>query len=258
MLRFKMLFKVTLKDMRENMKNKQISLVMILLPASFTIMIPLLLIVLPLKLMSPEDLLEAGMLVPGLEGAEAYLVYNWNTIILPFFVMVPLAITMSISSDSWAGEKERRTAESLLLLPLTDEELFLAKVLASLIPGLVITWACGITLTFIIDITMYPYLGYAFLPNASWLFHQLVLTPILAFFSIFINVWISYRSKDTKSAQQMGGLVFLVFIGFLVGGFLGVITFLTYVITIILGVIDFIFIYISPKVFSRERIMINT
>ncbi|MHA1682970.1 MAG: ABC transporter permease subunit [Promethearchaeota archaeon] len=257
MMRFKMLIKVSRKDWKDIKHNKQIFLVMILIPLVFTIIFPIFLVIVPLQIMSPEDLLEFEALVnvPGLTGIEAYLYYNMNAMIKPFFVMVPLTVTMAISSDSWAGEKERKTAESLLLLPLSDGELFMAKVLSSLIPGLFITWASGLGLSIIIDIAVYPLVGYLYLPDVDWTFQQFVLTPILAFFSIFLNVWISYRSKDAKSAQQTGGSVVLIMIGFLIGGFLGVTTILTYLFIIILGTVDVIFIFISPKVFSRERII---
>ena len=52
----------------------------------------------------------------------------------PFFLIIPLMVSNVIASDSFAGEKERKTIEALLATPLSDSELFLGKILASFIP----------------------------------------------------------------------------------------------------------------------------
>ena len=46
-----------------------------------------------------------------------------------------------IASDSFAGEKERKTIEALLATPLSDSELFVGKVLVAFIPAVLVTFA---------------------------------------------------------------------------------------------------------------------
>jgi len=246
MPRMRLLLKIAKKDWREIKSNKQILVPMLVLPFLVTIFYPLVLVTALLsdtgEYSSPGELQMVVDMVIG-------------NIIRSMFVMIPLLITMAIASDSWAGEKERKTAESLFLLPLSDTELFVAKVLASFIPGMLITWGCWVGLTIILDSLLFPYLGYLYMPDLTWIFLVFVFSPILAFFSIYVNCWVSYRAKDTKSAQQVGGSVVTIFIGVLISGFLGVLNFTIIVLTIIIGIVDLILVYFSPRIFSREAMI---
>ncbi|HME51006.1 MAG TPA: ABC transporter permease subunit [Candidatus Lokiarchaeia archaeon] len=245
MFRLGLLLKVSNKDWREIRSNKQILVPMLILPAAFSIVYPLIFVSLVVSNSSTSQ--------PG--SVLAILDYLIGDILKPVFMLVPLLSTLTIAADSWAGEKERKTAESILLLPLTDTELFVAKLLASFIPGLIITWVSGAIMSTIVDSLTYSLLGFLYMPNASWLFLLFVLSPILSFFTIYITVWVSYKAKDTKSAQQIGSSVMLIFIGVLASGFLGVIELVLIILTIVLAAIDVIMIYFSPKVFSRESII---
>nr|MDO8108667.1 ABC transporter permease subunit [Candidatus Sigynarchaeota archaeon] len=255
--RLRLLLKISKKDWKEIRTNKQILVPMIILPIMFTVFFPIVGIILPLMSMTPADLAEFALLFPeyAAQPVLGYLHFYVSTMLRPFFVMIPLMLTSVIAADSWAGEKERKTAESLLLLPLSDTELLVAKVLASLIPGLVITWVCGAVVSVILDIAAFPYLGYLFLPDASWIYLIFVFAPVMAFFAIFTGVYVSYRAKDTKSAQQISGSVVIIFLGVLVSGFLGVADIVLYMLTIGFGAIDLILVYFSPKIFSRENMI---
>jgi ABC-2 type transport system permease protein len=245
MFRLKLLMKLAQKDWREIRSNKQIMVPMIVVPVVFSIFYPILMVVLPLS-GGEASLAEFG----GIYGFLAMMV---DSVIKPLFVLIPLLITMAIASDSWAGEKERKTAESIFLLPLTDTELFTAKVLASFIPGMLITWACSAATMTIVDVATSPFLsGMLYLPNSSWLYMLFVFTPVMSFFTIYINVWVSYRARDTKSAQQIGGSVIVVVLGVMVSSFLGLMDLVLFILTACFGAIDIILIKISPRVFSRE------
>ncbi|MEX2680717.1 MAG: ABC transporter permease subunit [Candidatus Sigynarchaeota archaeon] len=246
MLRISLLLKIAKKDWREIKSNKQILVPMLVLPILVTVVYPLLMVAGPLS--DPASLQDYG----GVIGLLDMMVGN---VIRPMFVMIPLLITMAIASDAWAGEKERRTAESLFLLPLSDTELFVAKVLASFIPGMLITWGCWVALTVLIDSIVFPYLGFLYMPDLTWIFMVFVFSPILAFFSIFVNVWVSYRAKDTKSAQQIGGSVVTIFFGVLIGGIFGVLQIILILLTIVFGALDLVLIRLSPRIFSREAMI---
>lgn len=247
-LRWGMLFKIAKKDWGDIKSNKQILLPMTVVPVMFAVFMPVVLIVLPLYTTDPSEFAELG-------GAVGFLMFYANAMLRPFFVMIPLMITMAIASDSWAGEKERKTAESLFLLPLNDTELFVAKVMASFVPGMVITWACAAAMMVIVDIAALPFLGYVLMPDAGWLFQLFVFSPIIAFFSIFVNVYVSYRARDTKSAQQIGGSVLVIFFGVFIGGFFGQIDVITWIMAAILGGLDVVFVVIAPRIFSRENMI---
>ena len=61
---------------------------------------------------------------------------------LTLLALTPVSASMSVAAYSVVGEKQARTLEPLLATPVTTTELILAKVLGSLIPGLVLTAAC--------------------------------------------------------------------------------------------------------------------
>jgi predicted MFS family arabinose efflux permease len=107
----------------------------------------------------------------------------------------------------------------------------------------------------LIDVMVYPYLLAVYLPNWSWLFMLFVFTPIMSFFVIYVNVWVSYRARDTKSAQQIGGSVIVVVLGVMVSSFLGMMDVVLYTLTAVFAAMDVILTYFAPKVFSREAMI---
>ena len=58
--------------------------------------------------------------------------------LLPFMLMVvgffPISFSLVIALETFAGERERRSLEPLLMAPLTDARLYLSKVVGSLLP----------------------------------------------------------------------------------------------------------------------------
>ncbi|MHA1369625.1 MAG: ABC transporter permease subunit [Promethearchaeota archaeon] len=258
MIRLNKLIWISRKDWKEIRYNKQILIPMLVVPFLLTVFMPIVLIMIPIITSAPEDLSGLEDFVPEYLASDtigAFVYFNMNVLMKPFVVLIPLLVTAVISSDSWAGEKERKTAESLLLLPLTDSELFLAKVLSSLIPGLLISWSGSAMIVFLVDIATLYINGNIYFPDASWIFLTLVSVPAMAFFSIFVNVYISSKSKDTKSAQQLGGSVVVIFFGFLISGFVGMMDTVLYISTAAFGIFDIIMVYFSPRIFSREKIM---
>lgn len=63
---------------------------------------------------------------------------------IPFLLMIvgffPISISLVIALESFAGETERRSIEPLLSSPLTDAQLYLGKLLASLLTPLVASY----------------------------------------------------------------------------------------------------------------------
>lgn len=60
--------------------------------------------------------------------------------LIPFLLMIvgffPISISLVIALESFAGERERLSLEPLLATPLSDAQLYLGKVVASLVPPL--------------------------------------------------------------------------------------------------------------------------
>ena len=99
------------------------------------------------------------------------------------FLLMPVFVPILISSQSVAGEKERRTLEPLLASPVTAAELVLGKSLASVVPAVAITWMC-LRRVRAWRWTSSPgrWCTRPLLPNAMWLFGVGIVAPLFAFF----------------------------------------------------------------------------
>ena len=127
----------------------------------------------------------------------------------PIAVVVPLTISSAIGASTIVGERERGTGEFLAHCPADTREIYLGKLLASIIPGYVTT-AVGFTVySLIVNLTVGPKVGGWFFPTASWwLLILWVLPPFLAI-SLSLVLRMSAKVKSTAAAQQATGLITL-------------------------------------------------
>jgi len=135
---------------------------------------------------------------------------------IPFFLMVAIINSMVTSSNSFVGEKERNTLESLLFAPISIKDLFLGKVLASLIPTLGISFAAFIICFIVVNLITYPYFEIILYFNSTWMILMFWVIPILVLFNIILNVIISAKVKTFQEAQQFGGLLVLPIVGIII------------------------------------------
>jgi ABC-2 type transport system permease protein len=135
---------------------------------------------------------------------------------IPFFLMVAIINSMVTSSNSFVGEKERNTLETLLFAPISIKDLFLGKVLASIIPTLCISFASFIISFIIVNIITYPYFKVILYFNSTWMILMFWVIPILVLFNIILNVLISAKVKTFQEAQQFGGLLVLPIVGIII------------------------------------------
>ncbi len=140
------------------------------------------------------------------------------------FLVMPVFVPILISSQSVAGEKERRTLEPLLASPITSAELVAGKSLASLVPAVVITWGAFALFCVGVNLVAWPLVGAALMPNALWTFGVFVLAPLFAFFGNGVAVLISARVNEARTAQQFSALVVLPLVGLVGGQVAGVLT----------------------------------
>jgi ABC-2 type transport system permease protein len=142
--------------------------------------------------------------------------YFLNFMMIPFFLIVAIINSMVTSSNSFAGEKERNTLETLLFAPISIAELFVGKVIASLIPSISITFGAFLVNAVIVNIIAYPYFEEILFINANWLILMFWVIPTLVLFNIVLNVLVSARVKSFQEAQQFGGLMVLPVVGIIV------------------------------------------
>jgi ABC-2 type transport system permease protein len=103
------------------------------------------------------------------------------------------------------GERQQGTLEPVLTTPVRRDEFLLGKALAALIPSVVIAYAVYALFLACVALFAHPGVAPALLQWPEILV-QLVFTPLLAGWSIWVGVAISTRTSDVRVAQQLGML----------------------------------------------------
>ena len=180
--------------------------------------------------------------------------------LLLFFILIPAIIPTVIASYSFVGEKLNRSLEPLLATPTTDEELLAGKSLSIFLPTMLVTWLSFIPFVLLVNFLAAPILGYAPLPDLTWLIGVFLLAPLFCIMAIALNVIVSSRVTDVRASQQLGSLVVLpvvaVFIISLSGLFvLGPLTML--LMAGVIALVDIGIAYLTVRTFQREEILIR-
>lgn len=125
----------------------------------------------------------------------------------PIAVVVPLTISTAVGASSIVGERERGTGEFLAHSPADVREIYMGKLIASLIPGYITTVVGFGAYSLLVNLIVGPDVGGFFFPTPSWwLLIAWVLPPFLAL-ALSIVLRLSARVKSTAAAQQASGLV---------------------------------------------------
>lgn len=135
----------------------------------------------------------------------------------PLFLIIPVMASSILTANSFAGEKERKTLEGLLFTPMSMDTLFKGKVLAALIPSLLLSWITFMIYGIIANILMYPMFGAWMFPNLNWIILVLWVVPACSLVVILLNVLISAKVRGFQEAYQLGGLVVLPLLALIAG-----------------------------------------
>ncbi|MDY7228692.1 ABC transporter permease subunit [Hyalangium rubrum] len=174
------------------------------------------------------------------------------------FLVMPVFVPILISSQSVAGEKERRTLEPLLASPVTAAELVAGKSLASLVPAVGISWFAFLVFCIGVDIVAWPLVKGPLMPNTLWTFGVFVLAPLFAFFGNGVAVLISARVSEARTAQQFSAIVVLPLVGLVGGQVAGWLTagFVYYAVQgAVVLLLDVILLVASIRLLDRERLL---
>jgi ABC-2 type transport system permease protein len=139
-------------------------------------------------------LLVFGLLVPVRFSAEAGR-------FLPYMIaLMPVFLVSSLMADSFAGERERGTLETLLVTPLSDRSILVGKISA----GVLYAWSYTL-IVFLVSVVMLG-LGRGLLFSPLTIVAALVGALLVAVLLGTIGAWVSMRAKTVRSAQQSLGL----------------------------------------------------
>jgi ABC-2 type transport system permease protein len=150
-----------------------------------------------------------GIFIPVQRGRE------WLTSGIPFLnaALFPATLALGVVADSFAGERERHTLETLLASRLPDHAILLGKFTA------IVGYVWGLTVASLLAAAVAvnvaePTVGLAFYP-ARLLVSGLVFGALSAGLAAGAGILVSLRAATVRQAAQMLtiGLMGLIFVG---------------------------------------------
>jgi ABC-type Na+ efflux pump permease subunit len=124
---------------------------------------------------------------------------------LLYMLVIPAFLPSTLSAYSVVGEREQGTLEPVLITPIRREEFLIGKALAAFIPTLVIAYTVfGIFLA-AAALFAHPVIVSA-IYSGTHVLVQLLFTPLLAGWGIWVGIAVSARSADVRVAQQLSVL----------------------------------------------------
>ena len=233
---------VAAKDFKIFKRKSQVIYITIVLPLVVGIAFPL---ILQYALHNPKYHLVGGS-ITGL--IDAFSVW---------FMIGAAIIPTAIASYSLVGEKVQKSLEPLLATSMTDGEILLGKTISALIVPLASIYAGAAIFMTLMDLVTQGTLGYLYYPN--WHIGAILLVaPVICLVSVEVNIIISSKLNDVRTAQQLGMVTALPFFGLYIASETGIFEFTDTNLLILAGVILLIGIglfFVSRSTFQREEIL---
>ncbi len=124
---------------------------------------------------------------------------------LLYLLAIPVLTPALMAASSVVLERQQGTLEPVLGTPITREEFVLAKALAPLLPAVAASYAVYGLFVIVIEIFANPGVAPALLQGPE-IAAQILFTPFLALWSIWVGIAVSTRMSDVRAAQQLSVL----------------------------------------------------
>ncbi|MEA2638564.1 MAG: type transport system permease protein [Chloroflexota bacterium] len=174
------------KELREYRRNRVIVITMGLVPLIF--------------------LIEPLVQIFNLPAASASTLLHKHPLL--YMLGIPALTPALMAAASVVGERQQGTLEPVLTTPIRREEFILGKALAVLAPALVVSYVVfGLALASIELFAQAPVASAVI--RGPELLAQVLFTPLVATWSIWVAMAISARTTDFRAAQQLSTLASL-------------------------------------------------
>jgi len=272
-MNWKIITAIAKKDWKEVRQNSSAWVPMLIIPLIFVVIFPLAMILVPTQVPGAADQMfndpdmagffqrlppQMAQAVVGLNPIQSGLVMLLGYMFAPFFLIIPLMFTTVIASESFAGEYERKTIESLLYTPATDTELFLGKILAAVLPAIAITLGSFALYCLVVNGAAYPVMGRIWFPLASWFPLIFWISPAISLAAVSATVLISARVKTFMGTYQASASTVLLVLALLVGQVSGVL-YLSVGVGMVVGAVIWIagaaLTYYAVRTFNRQKLL---
>ena len=215
--------------------------------------------------LTPLILLAAGGVVFPLLSWSSWV--QLGSLEIPFILLLAYQLIVASAADSFAGERERHTLETLLASRMPDRAILLGKV------GTLVAYGWGMNFSLLLlgwlAINIVHWQGHLVFYPLDLLFLTFALGLLVNILAASAGVLVSLRSATARQAQQIlsvGGLVAMLGITFglleLTSNLLpsmGIVLSVTQLLALLLGllaVIDTIVLALALARFQRSRLML--
>lgn len=127
----------------------------------------------------------------------------------PLAIIVPLTVSSAVGAHTIVGERERGSGEFLAHSPATERQIYLGKLMASLIPGYFTAAVGFLAYSLVVNLIVGPRLGGWFFPTTNWWILMLWVLPPFIALALAIILAISARVSSAAAAQQASALATL-------------------------------------------------
>ena len=174
-----------------------------------------------------------------------------------WFLTGAAVIPSAIASYSLVGEKLQKSMEPLLATPMTDSEILLGKTISGLLIPVAALYAGAIIFMALMDAVTQSTLGYLYYPN--WHIAVILLSaPLASLMSVQLNILVSSRVNDVRTAQQLGTYTIAPFVLLYFLSEFGILQLNDTSLLIVAGVIGVAAValfYVAKATFQREEIL---
>lgn len=198
-----------------------------------------------------------SMCPPGLSSSECMQVFLVSEFMM-LFMLVPVAIPVTIAAYSIVGEKTTRSLEPLLATPISTMELLVGKSLAAVLPAVGATYgAFGLFALGSWAILKNTILLTALL-DLRWLIAIFIVGPLIAVLAVAFSLMISSRVNDPRVAEQISMVIILPVLAGFFGQIAGLFVLnaqIISIVAIVMLLVDVGMIYLAGRIFQREMIL---
>ena len=174
---------IVIKELRDYRRNRYILVTMAIIPLVF--------------------LLQPLIYILDFPAAAAVPLSHRHELL--YMLGIPALVPSVIAASSVVTERQQGTLEPVLTTPIRREEFLLAKALAPLVPAVAVSYLVYGVFVVAIELFAHPGVAPALLRGPEVLV-QVIFTPLLALWSIWVGIAISTRTSDVRAAQQLSVL----------------------------------------------------
>ena len=133
-------------------------------------------------------------------GTTAAKLGGWH--LLLYMLAIPVLTPAVFAAYAVAGERQQGSLEPVLATPIPGDEFLLGKAIAALVPAVAVAYIVYAVFLASVSLLAQPDVAGTVLRRPD-IVAQVLLTPFLAAWSIWVGIAISTRTSDVRVAQQL-------------------------------------------------------